>query len=184
MSPHIFISPYPHLQVSSIGPANLIYSLSCRSDPFHTISRAIPSVVNSGRDDSCAPAPFRHTAAFHSLTPHFISVPHNRSMAHPSAICRPFPTELHNGRTNCPGYHNRYFFTATGRPFPAAAARSDICGSDMHSLSYPLCATPLKEAYNCGAGILAALARLWTAASPSLLLPYVIPSLVTYGLQH
>jgi hypothetical protein len=49
----------------------------------------------------------------------------------------------------------------------------------MHSLRYPLCAIPLKEAYDCVAGILTALVRFQTAASPSLLLPYAIPSLVT-----
>lgn len=49
----------------------------------------------------------------------------------------------------------------------------------MHSLRYPLCAILLKEAFDCSAGILTALVRFQTAASPSLLLPYAIPSLVT-----
>jgi hypothetical protein len=87
----------------------LICSLSCPFLPIRSISHDFsrhPFCFNSGIDDSCAPVPFRHTAAFHSLTPLFISVPLLLSMAHLSAVCRPFPTDMHNGRAGCPGYHN------------------------------------------------------------------------------
>lgn len=108
MSPHIFYLPYPtHKFPRSDRQIDLLPFLPLLADPIHFTRFLAPSLLfNSGIDDSCAPVPFRLTAAFHSLTPLFISAPLLRSMAHPSAVCRPFPTELHNGRAGCPGYHN------------------------------------------------------------------------------